>query len=122
MTPMEAASNFRNVHAVLVHERPECVSDLVANLRHLDPASTVLLYDGTGGELELVSADAPPSPAVLVHPAPRRMQWGRLHDFAVDVLRFALTSTDADTVTMVDSDQLAVRGGYSFYLGAFLRL
>ena len=48
---MKGASKFGNVHAVLVHESPECVSDLVANLRHLDPASTVLLYDGTGGQL-----------------------------------------------------------------------
>ena len=118
---IQAGSKFANVHAVLVHEKPECVSDLVANLRHLDPASTVLLYDGTGGQLELVTPDAPPDRAVLVHPAPRRMEWGRLHDFAFDVLRFALTSMDADTVTIVDSDQLAVRPDYSSYLGSFLR-
>lgn len=118
---MEAASKFSNVHAVLVHESPECVSDLVANLRYLDPASTVLLYDGTGGELGLVGAHAQPDGAVLVHPTPRRMDWGRLHGFAFDVLRFVLTSTDADTVTIVDSDQLAVRADYSSYLGAFLR-
>jgi hypothetical protein len=110
---MKAASEFGNLHAVLVHESPECVSDLVANLRHLDPASTVLLYDGTGGPLELVSPDAPPDRGVLVHPAPRRMEWGRLHNFAFDVLRFALTSTDADAVTIVDSDQLALRAGHN---------
>ena len=118
---MEAARKFSNVHVVLVHESPECVSDLVANLRYLDPASTVLLYDGTGGELELAGAHAQPDGAVLVHPAPRRMEWGRLHDFAFDALRFVLTSTDADTATIVDSDQLAVRAGYSSYLSAFLR-
>jgi hypothetical protein len=118
---MGAAAGFGNLHAVLVHERLECVFDLVANLRHLDPASTVLLYDGTGGQLELDRADVPLDRGVLVHPAPRRIEWGRLHDFAVDVLRFALASTDVDAVTMVDSDQLAVGGGYSSYLGAFLR-
>ena len=118
---MEAARKFSNVHVVLVHESPECVSDLVANLRYLDPASTVLLYDGTGGELELAGAHAQPDGAVLVHPAPRRMEWGRLHDFAFDALRFVLTSTDADTATIVDSDQLALRAGYSSYLSAFLR-
>ena len=36
----------RNVFAVLVHERPDCVVDLVRNLRHLDPGSQVLLYNG----------------------------------------------------------------------------
>ena len=117
---MEAASAFGNVHAVLVHESPECVADLVANLRHLDPTATVLLYDGTGGQLELARAGWSSDRSVIVHPAPRRMEWGRLHDFAVDALRFALTSTDADTVTIVNSDQLAVRAGYSAYLGAFL--
>jgi predicted O-methyltransferase YrrM len=117
---MVAAIKFENVHAVLVHESPECVSDLVANLRHLDPASTVLLYDGSGGQLGLASISDASDSAVLLHPSPRRMEWGRLHEFAVDVLRFTLTNTDADTVTIVDSDQLALRSGYSAYLGAFL--
>jgi hypothetical protein len=40
-----------NVFACLVHEAPDCVVDLVANLQHLDPESTVLLYDGSGGAL-----------------------------------------------------------------------
>lgn len=118
---METAHTFGNIHAVLVHESPECVADLVANLRYLDPTATVLLYDGTGGKLELARAEWSSDRSVIVHPAPRQMEWGRLHDFAVDALRFALTSTDADTVTIVDSDQLAVRAGYSAYLGAFLR-
>ena len=38
---------IRNVFACLVHENPECVVDLVRNLRHLDPDSTVLLYNGS---------------------------------------------------------------------------
>ena len=38
--------SIRNVFACLVHENPECVVDLVQNLRYLDPSSTVLLYDG----------------------------------------------------------------------------
>ncbi len=38
---------IRNVFACLVHENLECVVDLVRNLRHLDPDSTVLLYNGS---------------------------------------------------------------------------
>ena len=40
------SSPVRNIYACLVHERLECVIDLVRDLRCLDPSSTVLLYDG----------------------------------------------------------------------------
>jgi hypothetical protein len=36
-----------NIYACLVHEKPECVVDLVRNLRAADSASTILLYDGS---------------------------------------------------------------------------
>ncbi|HLI58019.1 MAG TPA: class I SAM-dependent methyltransferase, partial [Actinomycetota bacterium] len=108
-----------NVFACLVHEAPDCVADLVANLQHLDPASTVLLYDGSGGAL-LPELSRLAAPGVLVHPEPRSMAWGRLHDFALDSLRLALERTDFQALTIVDSDQLALRPGYSAYLAAFL--
>src|SRR6478672_8747549 len=72
-----------NMFACLVHEAPDCVADLVANLRHLDPESTVLLYDGSGGVL-LDELSRLAGSGVLVHPDPRAMAWGKLHDFAVD--------------------------------------
>jgi hypothetical protein len=108
-----------NVFACLVHEAPDCVADLVANLQHLDPESTVLLYDGCGGGLsgELSGLTGP---TVLVHPHPRSMAWGKLHDFALDCMRFALEMPDFGALTIVDSDQLATRPGYSAYLAAFL--
>jgi hypothetical protein len=108
-----------NVFACLVREAPDCVADLVANLQHLDPESTVLLYDGSGGGLsgELSGLTAP---GVLVHPHPRAMAWAKLHDFAIDCMRFSLERLDFDTLTIVDSDQLAMRPGYSAYLAHFL--
>jgi hypothetical protein len=92
---------------------------LVANLQHLDPESTVLLYDGSGGALlgELSDLNGP---GVLVHPDPRAMTWGKLHDFAIDCMRFALERIDFGALSIVDSDQLALRPGYSAYLAAFL--
>ena len=92
---------------------------MVANLQHLDPASTVLLYDGSGGALrgELSGLTGP---GVMVHPDPRAMAWGKLHDFAIECMRFALERLDFGALTIVDSDQLALRGGYSAYLAAFL--
>jgi hypothetical protein len=108
-----------NLFACLVHEAPDCVADLVANLQHLDPESTVLLYDGSGGAL-LPELSQLAGPGVRVHPHPRSMAWGKLHDFAVDCLRMALEREDFEALTVVDSDQLGVRPGYSSYLAAFL--
>lgn len=108
-----------NVFACLVHEAPDCVADLVANLQHLDPESTVLLYDGSGGALLDELSDLK-GRGVLVHPDPRAMAWGKLHDFALDCLRFALEQLDFAALTIVDSDQLALRPGYSAYIAAFL--
>ena len=100
-----------NIHACLVHEKPECVADLVANLRFLDPESLVLLYDGSPGRQVLQARAGSGVDGVIVHPDPRPMRWGRLHDFAFDALRLAMTVPEVTTLTVVDSDQLASRPG-----------
>src|SRR5262245_30871303 len=107
----------RNVFACLVHERPDCAVDLVRNLRHLDPGSQVLLYDGGKKAGLLAGADLH---GAVIHPAPRRMEWGKLHGFALDCMSYALEHLSFDTLTIVDSDQLAVRPGWSEHLGSFL--
>src|SRR5687767_2523142 len=113
-------SAFHNVHAVLVHERQDVVLDLVRNLRHLDPDSTILLYNGGRDASLLDRAFVRGGEEPLVHPRPRRLEWGRLHDFALDCMRFALDTLSFDTLTIVDSDQLAARPGYSVHLAAHL--
>jgi hypothetical protein len=114
-----AAPAIRNVFACLVHESPECIVDLVRNLRFLDPSSVVLLYNGSKNPALL---DGFPFSRLgaIVHPSPRPMAWGKLHDFALDCMRFALDELDFDTITNVDSDQLALRPGYSEKLAACL--
>ena len=110
----------RNVYACLVHESFECVVDLVRNLRYHDPDSAVLLYNG-GRDESLLKRDFPfERYGAVVHPAPRPMRWGWLHDFALDAMRFALDHLPFDTLTVVDSDQLCVRPGYPAYLGRHL--
>jgi hypothetical protein len=114
--------SFVNVFACLVHERRDCVADLVRNLRRLDPASPILLYNG-GPDPHLVDRQSDPAfcdASVHIYPRPRRMVWGYLHDFAVDCLEHALQQIPFDTLTIVDSDQLAVRPGYADYIGRFL--
>lgn len=111
----------RNVFACLVHESQECVVDLVRSLRYHDPDSVILLYNG-GQNQELLNHGFPFARyGALLHPRPRPMKWGWLHGFALDSLRYALEHFEFDTLTVVDSDQLAVRPGYSRHLGAALR-
>jgi hypothetical protein len=107
---------IRNIFACLVHENPACVLDLVRNLRYLDPTSTVLLYNGSNDSRLLERQFPYGRYDVVLHPQPRPMVWGRLHDFALDCMRFALEQLPFDTLTIVDSDQLAIRPGYTHYL------
>jgi hypothetical protein len=109
---------MRNIYVCLVHEDEACIVDLVHNLRTLDPASGVLLYNGGSTPALLDGFPFARYDAVVV-PHPRRMTWGRLHRFAVDCMRFALDNFTFDTLTIVDSDQLALRGGYSYFLRSF---
>ena len=108
---------MRNVFACLVHERQESVVDLVRNLSHLDPDSRILLYDGGRDPGLLRRRFTVDGPEPLVHPEPRPMRWGALHQFAIDSMRFALAEAPFDTLTIVDSDQLLLRPGYSAALG-----
>jgi hypothetical protein len=103
----------RNVYACLVHEQRDCVIDLCRNLRNCDDESTILLYNG-GSDPGLLAPD--PSfdqLGVVVHPNPRPMRWGCLHDFALDCMRLAQKDHPFETLTIVDSDQLALRPGWT---------
>jgi predicted O-methyltransferase YrrM len=107
---------LRNVYACLVHESSECVVDLVRNLRHLDGASRILLYDGSAAS-NLLDRRLPWSRwGVEICPQPRPMKWGQLHGFALDCLRHLKSSDSFDVMTVVDSDQLALRAGYPDFL------
>ena len=109
-------TSVRNIFACLVHESPECVIDLVRNLRYLDPSSLILLYNG-GKSPHLLDTHFPiERNGVFIHPKPRPMVWGKLHDFALDCMQYALDTYSFNTLTIVDSDQVAVRPGYSEYL------
>jgi hypothetical protein len=108
-----------NVFACLVHEAPDCVHDLLDNLGYLDPESVVVLYDGSADHLTSRLA-LRSRPEVMVVPSPQPMAWGKLHGFAIDCMRFAQRELDFNTLTIVDSDQLLVRPGYTGYVGSFL--
>jgi len=125
MTTGEARP-FKNVFACLVHESRACIVDLVRNLRALDPASSIILYDGgkDAGLLDPVAGDADLSelhqPDLFIHPHPRPMTWGFLHGFAIDCLELALQVSPFDTLTIVDSDQVCIRPGYTAAIARYL--
>jgi glycosyltransferase involved in cell wall biosynthesis len=115
-----AAPPLRNVFACLVHENPDCVVDLIRNLRHLDPTSVVLVYNGSANK-HLLDALPLSQYGAVAHPSPQPMAWGKLHGFAVDCMRFGREEFDFQTMTVVDSDQLALRPGYSAWLAQWLK-
>lgn len=110
----------RGVYACLVHEAPECVIDLVRNLRYNDPTSIILLYNG--GNRPRLLADIPLEAleGAIVYPKPTWVRWGYLHKFALNCIRFALENLTFDFITMIDSDQLSIRPGYSAFISRFL--
>lgn len=114
-------ASVRNVYACLVHESQECVVDLVRNLRYLDPASAILLYNG-GSDKELLGKGFPfERYGAIAVPDSRKLSWGKLHDFALHCMKFALEHLKFDTMTIVDSDQLGVRPDYSRFLTQYLQ-
>jgi hypothetical protein len=106
------AGRFSHVFAVLVHEQPDCVFDLVRNLRFFDPDSPIVVYDGSGGAL-LLDSDALEELGAVSYPEPKRMDWARQHEFMFDCLEYAHDHYEFDALTAVDSDQLLIRTGYT---------
>jgi len=112
--------NGSNIFACLVHEQESCIIDMVRNLRILDPSSRIILYNG-GQDTELLTRFPYERYRVEVHPNPRPLKWGWLHDFALDVMAYALESGAFETLTIVDSDQLIIRKGFSEHLRQYLQ-
>jgi hypothetical protein len=89
--------------------------DLLRNLRCLDPASAILVYNG-GDDPGLLEGIALGSVGAAVVPGAVPVRWGLVHEFALRSMRFALNELPFDMLTIVDSDQLALREGYTAHL------
>jgi hypothetical protein len=114
-----------NVMACLVHEPYSCAVDLVRNLEHLAPESAVVVYVDRP-HLEGFAERWPGERLrAVLHPDPRavpvRRGLARTWWFAVDTMRFALDRWRFDALTIVDSDQLLVRSGFTETILAALR-
>lgn len=113
-------TKLKNIYACLVHENEECVIDMVRNLHYHDPEGSILLYNG-GDKPNLLTNHFPYEKfGAFIHPLPTPTKWGYLHNFALDCMQFALENFSFDILTIVDSDQLACRSGYTNHVGKFL--
>jgi hypothetical protein len=110
----------QNLYACLVHESASCVLDLVRNLRYHDRTSDILLYNGGRSSNVFSSCSCLACYGATIVPNPKSLRWGRLHDFAVDCMRFALKSGSFSTLTIVDSDQLLIRSCYPDFVQSHL--
>jgi hypothetical protein len=110
--PVLEAGGLKHVFACLVHEDVDCVVDLIRNLQFFEPDSEILLYDGSGGSLR-EHTPAFEKLGVVVHPAPKKQMWGRLHVSVFDCLEFGRDRFSFDAMTFVDSDQLLAGRGYA---------
>jgi glycosyltransferase involved in cell wall biosynthesis len=115
-----ASYSVRNIFACLVHENEDCILDLVRNLHYHDPNSIILLYNGGKDPDLLHNKCLLEKFGAVIHPNPHPLKHGYLHDFALQCMQFALDNFTFDTLTIVDSDQVLIRSGYSNYLGDFL--
>lgn len=119
-TAIKVSTSFKNIYACLVHEKEDCLVDLVQNLYYNDPLSTILVYNG-GTNPDLIPKDFPFEKfGAIVHPHSKPAQHGYLHNFALDCMNYAVDHFSFDTITIVDSDQLSIRKNYSEYLSNYL--
>jgi glycosyltransferase involved in cell wall biosynthesis/predicted O-methyltransferase YrrM len=119
--PPKPTDKLKNVFACLVHEKPDCVLDLVKNLRYFHPDSTILLYNGGHDAQLLDNSDLTNTFNAIIYPDAKPQPYGYLHGFAFDCIAYALEHLAFDTLTIVDSDQLALRSGYEDYLTRYLK-
>jgi hypothetical protein len=106
---------IKNVYMCLVHENQDCIIDLVRNLHYLDPHSKIILYNG-GTNTALFENFPFQRYGAIIHPTPKALKWGWLHDFAIDCMEYAIAHLDFDLITVVDSDQLACGKNFSGYV------
>jgi hypothetical protein len=95
-----------------VTEGRDCVADLAADVRCLDPDSAVPLSDDSA-KGTLMDGMKWLDGAVHIVPEPHPMHGGTLHALALGWMWFALAGLDFDAPTVVDSGQLLIRSGNS---------
>jgi hypothetical protein len=99
--------------AILAHNQPACLEDLIYNLRAFAPGSDVVLFNG-GRDPHLGNGLG-----VDVCPFSRPLRYEKLADFQLDTMRW-LTAEQRpyEFLVTVDSDMLLIKRGLPDYLEA----
>lgn len=113
-------THYKNILACLVHEKPECIVDLIRNLRYFSPNSLIILYQG-GLQSDLLEDFPFEKMGVKICPDAKPMKWGWLHNYALDCMKYALSFCTFDAFTIVDSDQLCIKKGYAEKVSQFFQ-
>jgi hypothetical protein len=106
-----------NVLACLVHDPFDCAVDLVRNLNHLAPESLPIVYVDRPHLEPFAERWAGEGLRAVLHPdpgpVPVRDTLARTWWFALDVMRLARRLCRFDALTIVESDQLLVKSGFT---------
>ncbi|HEY8425785.1 MAG TPA: hypothetical protein VIK73_07210 [Limnochordales bacterium] len=97
--------------AISAHTCPECLEDLLANVRHFCPGSVPVVYNGSGDPSLFEGISAP------VCPYSRKMYWGRLDWCVLETMMWVVQEgLDFDFFVTLDSDALFIQHGYESLL------
>ena len=97
--------------AILAHDCPQCVADLVASIRHFCPGALPVVYNGSSNRGLFRRVDVP------VCPSSRPLSWGHTAGYVLDTMMWVVEERWAfDFFVVLDSDMLLVNPGYEAFL------
>jgi hypothetical protein len=103
------------VFAILAHDREDVLMNQIKNIRHYNPNSSIVLYNG-GTNSEFAS-----SLGIPICPYSRPLSYGKLGRYLLDVMRWLESmNVKYDYLVSTDSDVLFVNGGYESFLKSHL--
>ncbi len=102
--------------ALLAHNKPDCLADLVANIRHFAPGSDIVLFNG-GRDPNLADGLG-----IDVCPYSRPLEYERVARFHYEVMRWlAEERRTYDFLVTLDSDVLLIKPGLDAYLSRVMQ-
>ncbi|WHH58355.1 hypothetical protein [Petroclostridium sp. X23] len=102
--------------AILVHEKRKVIKDLLSNIKHFCPQSSIVLYNG-GDDPDLCNGLGYP-----VCPTSKKMYWGNLALFILEVMEWLQDiGYDYDYLCTLDSDALFSKKGFEQFIASQMK-
>jgi len=97
--------------AILAHNQPACLEDLVCNLRGFAPGSDIVLFNGGKDPSLAAGLD------IDICPLSRPLRWGALAFFQFELMRWLhAEQREFEFLVTLDSDMLLIKPGIEAYL------